>query len=132
MDELATLMQGMAVKNLCTTCQQMYASVSFPLIGDYLTFASRLKPEEETYCRACRKAVVSAVQKAMSEDCAIYRSAKIRKILDLLEYIKRHEGGVQKTIIFSQFVKMIDLISPVLKEMGIGHVRCESQSTHWN
>jgi len=64
------------------------------------------------------------------EDGVIYRSAKIRKILELLEYIKGHEGGVQKTIIFSQFVKMIDLISPVLKEMGIGHVRCEAQFAH--
>jgi len=66
----------------------------------------------------------------VSEDGVIYRSAKIRKILELLEYIKGHEGGVQKTIIFSQFVKMIDLISPVLKEMGIGHVRCEAQLAH--
>jgi len=63
------------------------------------------------------------VHMTMSEGGAIYYSAKIRKILELLEDIKRHEGGVQKTIIFSQFVKMIDLVSPVLKEMGIGHVR---------
>ena len=92
-----------------------------------ISLASSLKPEEETYCRACRNAYVSAVEKAMSGDGAIYRSAKIRKILELLGHIKRHEGGVQKTIIFSQFVKMIDLISLVLKEMGIAHVRCEAQ-----
>ncbi len=66
----------------------------------------------------------------MSEDGAIYRSAKIRKILELLGSIKRYEGGVQKTIIFSQFVKMIDLIAHVFKEMGITHVRCETQSAH--
>jgi len=105
MDGLATLMQGMAVKSLCATCQQT------------------LEPEEEMHCRACRKAIISVVQNAMSEDGAVYRSAKIRKVLELLEHIKRHEGGVQKTIIFSQFVKMIDLISPALKEMGIRHVR---------
>jgi SNF2 family DNA or RNA helicase len=91
---------------------------------------SSLKPEEEKHCRACRKAFVSILQNAMSEDGAIYHSAKIRKILELLGYIKRHEGGVQKTIIFSQFVKMIDLISSVLKEMGISHVRCEAQSAY--
>ena len=95
-----------------------------------ISLASSLKPDEETHCRACRGAFVSVVQKAMSEGGAIYRSAKIRMILELLAYIKRHEGGMQKTIIFTQFVKMIDLISPVLKEMGIGHVRCEIQSAH--
>jgi SNF2 family DNA or RNA helicase len=68
----------------------------------------------------------------MSEDGAIYHSAKIRKILELLAHIKRHEGGVQKTIIFSQFVKMIDLISLVFKEMGITHVRCKAQTVHWD
>lgn len=70
----------------------------------------------------------------MSEDGAIYRSAKIRKILELLGSIKRHEGGVQKTIIFSQFVKMIDLISHVFKEMGIAHVRCETpiRTSHYS
>jgi hypothetical protein len=68
-----------------------------------LTFPSSLEPEEEMHCRACRKAIISVVQNAMSEDGVVYRSAKIRKVLELLEHIKRHEGGVQKTIIFSQF-----------------------------
>lgn len=126
-NELATLMQSMAVKNLCVTCQQPYVFLFLLSIGDHLTFLCSLKPEEETRCRACRKAA-SVVQKAISDDSAIYHSAKIRKILELLEMIKRHEGGVQKTIIFSQFVKMIDLVSPVLKEMGISHVRCEALS----
>ena len=126
MNELATLMQGMAVKNICVTCQQPYVFL-YLLTHHHLTIAPSLKPEEETHCRACRKAFVSIVQKAMSEDGAIYRSAKIRKILELLHHIKQHEGGVQKTIIFTQFVKMIDLISPVLKEMNIVHVRCEAQ-----
>lgn len=126
MDDLATLMQGMAVKNICVTCQQPYAFL-YLSTHHLLTFLPSLKPEEETHCRACRKSFVSVVQKSMSEDGAIYRSAKIRKILELLQDIKKHEGGVQKTIIFSQFVKMIDLISPVLKELGIAHVRCEAQ-----
>jgi len=131
MDELATLMQGMAVKNVCVTCQQPYVFL-YLSIYDHLTFSSSLKPEEENHCRACRKAFVSVVQKAMSEDGTIYRSAKIRKILELLAHIKQNERGVQKTIIFSQFVKMIDLISLVLKEMGIAHVRCEVQPAGWN
>src|SRR5258706_13996026 len=95
-----------------------------------ISLASSLKPGEETHCRTCRGEFVSVIQKAMSEDGAIYRSAKIRKILELLGSIKRYEGGVQKLMIFSQFVKMIDLIAHVFKEMGITHVRCETQSAH--
>ncbi len=37
MDELATLMQGMAVKSLCATCQQLYVSLFPFLIHDHLT-----------------------------------------------------------------------------------------------
>jgi len=38
MDELASLMQGMAVKNLCATCQQLYVSL-YPFLNyNHLTF----------------------------------------------------------------------------------------------
>jgi hypothetical protein len=37
MDDLATLMQGMAVKNLCVTCQQLYVSLSPFLTYCHLT-----------------------------------------------------------------------------------------------
>lgn len=37
MDDLAALMQGMAVKSLCVTCQQLYVSLFPFLIYDHLT-----------------------------------------------------------------------------------------------
>jgi SNF2 family DNA or RNA helicase len=57
-------------------------------------------------------------------------SAKIRKILELLNEIKQRknkEGEPQgeKTIVFSQFTTMLDLIQLFLKDAGITFVRCE-------
>ncbi|KAG6815677.1 hypothetical protein H0H87_012343 [Tephrocybe sp. NHM501043] len=50
-------------------------------------------------------------------------SAKIRMILKLLADIDTRSNGVEKTIIFSQFTKMLDLIEPFLREKGIEYVR---------
>lgn len=52
-------------------------------------------------------------------------SAKIRMILKLLADIKERSKGEEKTIIFSQFTKMLDLIEPFLKDKGIEYVRCK-------
>jgi SNF2 family DNA or RNA helicase len=57
-------------------------------------------------------------------------SAKIRKLLELLEEINSRENDEgepagEKTIVFSQFTTMLDLIQPFLKEAGIKFVRCE-------
>jgi SNF2 family DNA or RNA helicase len=57
-------------------------------------------------------------------------SAKIRKLLELLKEInarKDDEGepAGEKTIVFSQFTSMLDLIQPFLKDAGIAFVRCK-------
>jgi SNF2 family DNA or RNA helicase len=51
-------------------------------------------------------------------------SAKIRKILELLRKVDERDDE-EKTIIFSQFTSMLDLIQPFLTADGIRHVRCE-------
>ena len=51
-------------------------------------------------------------------------SAKIRKILELLGDIEERDEE-EKTIIFSQFTSMLDLIEPFLKAEGIKYVRCK-------
>jgi SNF2 family DNA or RNA helicase len=53
-------------------------------------------------------------------------SAKIRMILKLLNDVDQRSQGDEKTIIFSQFTKMLDLIEPFLAEKGIKYVRCMS------
>ncbi|KAF8062181.1 SNF2 family DNA-dependent ATPase [Lyophyllum atratum] len=50
-------------------------------------------------------------------------SAKIRMILKLLGEIDTRSGGEEKTIIFSQFTKMLDLIEPFLLDKGVEYVR---------
>ncbi|KIJ37106.1 hypothetical protein M422DRAFT_178448, partial [Sphaerobolus stellatus SS14] len=44
-------------------------------------------------------------------------------ILELLELIGEKSDGQDKTIIFSQFTSMLDLIEPFLKDAGIRYVR---------
>ena len=52
-------------------------------------------------------------------------SAKIRMILKILLDIKEQSNGVEKTIIFSQFTSMLDLIEPFLRDERIRYVRCK-------
>jgi len=52
-------------------------------------------------------------------------SAKIRKMLDILKQIDEDSGGKEKTIIFSQFTTMLDLVQPFLDERGIKYARCK-------
>lgn len=51
-------------------------------------------------------------------------SSKIRMILKLLRDIEIREEG-EKTIIFSQFTSMLDIIEPFLKAEGLRYVRCK-------
>ncbi|KAH7871361.1 SNF2 family N-terminal domain-containing protein [Lentinula edodes] len=50
-------------------------------------------------------------------------SAKIRMVRKLLRQIDERSAGEEKTIIFSQFTTMIDLMEPFLKESGVKFVR---------
>ena len=52
-------------------------------------------------------------------------SAKIRKILELLDQIKERSEGKEKTIIFSQFTSMLNLVQPFLEHAGVKYVRCK-------
>jgi SNF2 family DNA or RNA helicase len=52
-------------------------------------------------------------------------SAKIRTIVRLLQHIAKESGGEEKTVIFSQFTAMLDIIESFLMVIGIDFVRCE-------
>jgi hypothetical protein len=85
------------------------------------SFHFRLTNSEDTFCRACT-AVNSQTERNASD--VRYRSTKIRKILKLLRKIEK-QPDTGKTIIFSEFVKMLDIIARVLDEESIRYVRCE-------
>ncbi|KAJ6531254.1 SNF2 family N-terminal domain-containing protein [Mycena capillaripes] len=79
---------------------------------------SRNMAAGEAYCIDCAPL---AIQAKLDEDHN--SSAKIRMILKLLRDIDERSDGEEKTIIFSQFTTMLDLIEPFLREEGIRYVR---------
>ncbi|KAG9053546.1 hypothetical protein FS842_007883, partial [Serendipita sp. 407] len=100
-DDLATLMQTMTVKGKCEMC------------------LAALTENEETYCRTC---LIAQKRTALTASNTMYRSSKIRRILEILDKIhERPDTG--KTIIFSEFTQMLDIIAAVLTEEGIRYVR---------
>ena len=73
-----------------------------------------------THCQDC--APLARQSHSQSKD--VPDSAKIRKIVEILHAIDERSGGEEKTIIFSQFTSMLDLIEPFLTKEGIHYVRC--------
>jgi hypothetical protein len=95
-----------------------------------LTFVNvlrRLTPKNaggdgwDTHCADC----VTLAQQAKRAKENRPSSAKIRMILKLLDEVDERSQAEEKTIIFSQFTKMLDLIEPFLNEKGIKYVRCK-------
>ena len=72
------------------------------------------------YCSDCAPPAIQA-QIAEDDDGS---SAKIRMMLKLLKKIEQRGDGDEKTIVFSQFTTMLDLVEPFLKREGIRYVRC--------
>ncbi|KAJ7194709.1 SNF2 family N-terminal domain-containing protein, partial [Mycena pura] len=54
-------------------------------------------------------------------------SAKIREIIPLLRRIDEVSDGQEKTVIFSQFTSMLDIIEPFLLAAGVGFVRYDGK-----
>ncbi|KAJ7217076.1 SNF2 family N-terminal domain-containing protein [Mycena pura] len=73
----------------------------------------------EACCLDCE----SLALHAKMEDEDRNSSAKTRMILKLLREIDECSDGEEKTIIFSQFTSMLDLIEPFLREEGVRYVR---------
>lgn len=51
-------------------------------------------------------------------------SAKVSKILEILDDIKARSNGEEKTIIFSQFTSMLNIVQKFLRSEGFKFVRC--------
>ncbi len=74
----------------------------------------------DTHCIDCAEIAQQATEAG---------STKIRKTMELLDDIERESEGEDKTIIFSQFTTMLDLIEPFLTKKGIRYARCTSHFT---
>lgn len=75
--------------------------------------------EWSNHCIDCVPLAMQAKEEKQS-------SAKIRKIIEILTDIKERSEGREKTIVFSQFTSMLDLIEPFLRDERIRYVRCKS------
>lgn len=90
-----------------------------------------LASSDTDHCPDCT--VIAAKARRKSEAASTVRdvnlppdSAKIRKMLELLRDIDDRSESTEKTIIFSQFTSMLDLIQPFLTAEGIKYARCMS------
>ena len=78
-----------------------------------------LADPKDTHCSACQVVIAKNVDTSESD------SAKIRKIIELVESIEQRSNKTEKIIIFSQFTMMLRLIQEVLNERGLKFVQCK-------
>ncbi|EMD37109.1 hypothetical protein CERSUDRAFT_155596 [Gelatoporia subvermispora B] len=110
-DDLADAFAGLGVSQIkrCQLCQEELTSEN---MGDDGT------------CSACLDVAVKARRKSMNPSSGLPpQSAKTRKTLELLQSIDERSDSTEKTIIFSQFTSMLDIIEPFLKDAGVKFVR---------
>lgn len=88
-----------------------------------LTSTNRSEKDED-HCVSCDELMAKARRKSGANAHMPPSSAKIRKILELLHDTEERGEG-EKTIVFSQFTSMLDLVEPFLKAGGIKYVRCK-------
>ncbi|KAJ7766803.1 SNF2 family DNA-dependent ATPase [Mycena metata] len=104
-DDLAAAFGSLNVTRKCQVCMQ--------------EIDQRNMAPGEPYCIDCAPLAIQA----QMEDEDHNSSAKIRMILKLLAEIEDRSDGEEKTIIFSQFTTMLDLVEPFLREAGVRYVR---------
>ncbi|GJJ11146.1 hypothetical protein Clacol_005377 [Clathrus columnatus] len=116
-DALADIFANLGIVKRCEVCQIVSVIVLSQLLDSSNTFS------ETKRCHDCNKTLTLQNQKMKNQTGGLPpTSAKIRKILELLEEIS-HRDGREKTIIFSQFTSMLDLLEPFLNDVGFRYVR---------
>jgi len=108
-DDLATMFGSLGVTSTkrCQVCQTLLPSST-----------------TGSHCSDCAVLVDKARRKSLAGPASDLppESGKIRKILQLLREVDERDNE-EKTIIFSQFTSMLDLIQPFLNAEGIKHAR---------
>lgn len=106
--------------NAASKCQLCFAGwvacLSVEVIAEVVP---RLSNPKDTHCTSCKVIV------ARNADTPVSDSAKIRKIMELVDGIEERSNKTEKIIIFSQFTTMLRLIQEVLNERGLKFVQCE-------
>lgn len=112
-DDLADMFANLGIVKRCEVCQAELNATNT---------ASGTKR-----CHDCNKTLTLQNQRMRAQAGDLPpSSAKVRKILEILEEIS-HRDDKEKTIIFSQFTSMLDLLEPFLTEAGFRHVRYDGR-----
>ncbi|KAM5539722.1 hypothetical protein V8D89_006535 [Ganoderma adspersum] len=107
-DDLADMLAGLGLGRTCLVCQR-------PLTEDNVW--------KDDVCLDCEDVYRKAKKAAADPNSDLPpHSSKTRMIVKLLRDTEERGDG-EKTIIFSQFTSMLDLIEPFLKSEGIKFVR---------
>ncbi|KAL1757353.1 SNF2 family N-terminal domain-containing protein [Schizophyllum commune] len=112
-DDLAAAFGQLGVTRKCKLCQ-----VELPRRKE----GDKDDDDDDDLDRFCRDC---AMLRAMRVD-GLSTSAKLRKIMEILDEIEDRGEG-EKTIVFSQFTSMLDLIEPFLKKRGVRFVRYDGK-----
>ncbi|KIL66062.1 hypothetical protein M378DRAFT_75691 [Amanita muscaria Koide BX008] len=110
-DDLVAAFDQLGVTRKCRLCMQ-----------DLLP-SNTGEGEWSDHCLSC----IPLARGAKRNEHDIPSSAKLRKILEILSDIKEQSDGSEKTIIFSQFTSMLDLIEPFLRGESIRYVRYDGK-----
>ncbi|KAI0267408.1 SNF2 family N-terminal domain-containing protein [Gloeopeniophorella convolvens] len=124
-DELTEMFQQLGVSKgrKCQLCQDELTSENIARDGQHCNDCVELTRAAQ------RKSIGRAKDSNLPPD-----SAKIRKIIEILKEIdgREDEDGEpsnEKTIVFSQFTTMLDIIEVFLKDAGISFVRYDGSMT---
>ncbi|KAF9078547.1 SNF2 family N-terminal domain-containing protein [Rhodocollybia butyracea] len=122
-DDLIAAFEQLDVSKKCEMCLAEWVDICSPtypqcypdLSFDRLTSSNTTKMVNN-HCDDCALLTVKSTEQGPD-------SAKIRMTRRLLKQIEERSSGVEKTIIFSQFTSMLDLLQPFLNESKIRFVR---------
>lgn len=126
-DSLADMFANLGIVKSCDICQIKWETIILifsPFFYAFFRLDESNTASGTNKCHDCNKILSLQNQKMRAQTGSLPpTSAKIRKILELLEEIS-HRDDKEKTIIFSQFTTMLDLLEPFLTNAGFRHVRC--------
>ena len=118
-NDLVDMMKGLGIETKCVICFTVYDRTL-----NSLTFRI---PNGQERCGACDTNLRAF--KAQKDECERPSSSKIRRMLEILK--TKVDDMEVKTIVFSQFTSMLDLIEPFLRDHKIEYGRCASRNMHF-
>jgi len=122
-DDISILFSDMQLdKAKCSFCQYVpKCSVIYLISPIFSAFSKHI-------CDECKNLEAASSQFVSGNIGQKPTSAKIRKIIALLQEIDHRSGKTEKSVIFSQFTGMLDMIGKALLAEDIKFVRCKSSS----